>query len=567
MLSRDGRWALTYNGEIYNFAQLRKELETAGVTFITTSDTEVLVEAMSHWGLSQTLTKLDGMFAFAAWDRQDRKLFLARDRTGQKPLFYGFSDGSFVFGSELRVLKAYAQNLRVSHEACALMLRYKAVPAPYTIYEGYYKLHPGQWLEYDLGSHSLRDPQPFWRPHPAQDTPTREELKETFRRAVAARLVSDVPLGAFLSGGIDSSLVVATMQRLSGSAVKTFTIGFTQNEFDEARHAAEVAKHLGTEHTELRVSQSDLLKVVPDLPHIYDEPFGDSSEIPTILVSRLARRDVTVALSGDGGDEGFAGYNRHVWLPRLLCGLRACPKPLLQLIKWALGLSATEKSLLWLANQGLLPVRMVRDKLDKLRPLLDCRDYRQLYRQALSDTPSPQDFLRNSVTGWVGEARWEAPDNLLLTGCLADLQFYLPNDILVKVDRASMSCGLEARSPFLDHHLLEQALAAPAEWKLGRGGGKQILREWLAEEIPREFFERPKMGFAVPLAEWLQGDLRDWAEDLLAGEHLSSGEILEPAAVRRLWSEHQNGERRHHHLLWNVLMLLAWLEGAQSIST
>jgi asparagine synthase (glutamine-hydrolysing) len=560
MLSRDERWALTYNGEVYNFAALRRELESTGTSFRTTSDTEVLVEALALWGVPQTLNKLDGMFAFGAWDRETRKLYLARDRVGQKPLFYGYSGQGFVFGSELRVLKAYHPEARISREACALMLRYKAVPAPYTIYKNFQKLLPGHWLTYDLKQHKVDIPQPYWQPHPADAVPTREELKETFRRAVAARLVSDVPLGAFLSGGIDSSLVVATMQQLSGNPVKTFTIGFSQSEFDEAVHAAAVAQHLGTDHTELRVSQGDLLNVVPDLPRIYDEPFGDSSQIPTILVSRMARHRVTVALSGDGGDEGFAGYNRHTWLPRILRGLQLCPGPILQGGRWLLSLSWTERVLVWLADKKLLPVRMVRDKLDKLRSLLDCQDYQQLYRQALSDTSSPRGFVPGAVTGWLDEAAWQGAGDPLLTGCLADLQFYLPNDILVKVDRASMSCGLEARSPFLDHHVLEQALAAPAEWKVGSGGGKLILREWLAEVVPRELFERPKMGFAVPLAEWLRGDLKDWGNDLLAGRWLQSGDILEPTTVEQLWREHQSGARRHHHLLWNVLMLLAWLE-------
>ena len=563
MTSQDQRWVLTFNGEIYNFLTLKREMEGSGVEFRTTSDTEVLLESLAFRGLLPTLQKLCGMFAFAAWDRQDRKLYLARDRMGQKPLFHGFTGNSFVFGSELRILRSYAPEARLSHEACAQMLRYKAVPAPLTIYEGFYKLPPGHWMEFDLQTNQSGEPQPYWTPHPADHAPSREELRDAFERAVSDRMVSDVPLGAFLSGGIDSSLVVSAMQKLKGSPVKTFTIGFTQGEFNESEQAAAVARHLGTDHTELKVTPEDLLAVVPELPRIYDEPFGDSSQIPTILVSRLARQSVTVALSGDGGDEGFAGYNRHLWLPRILKGLELCPRPLLRGAAHLLALPALENLLVQLSQKGLLPVRMVRDKLDKLRSLFRCHDYQGLYRQAVSDTSSPESLISHPVVGWTEEARWSSASNAVLQGCLADLQFYLPNDILVKVDRASMSCGLEARSPFLDHRLVEKALAAPSDWKLTRSGGKLLLREWLAQDLPRELFERPKMGFAVPLDEWLRGPLREWGEGLLAGRRLCSGEILRSESVERLWEEHQSGKRRHHHLLWNVLMLLAWLEETQ----
>jgi len=561
MHSQNGRWVLTFNGEIYSFQSLRQELEAGGAVFRTTSDTEVLVEYLARRGLTRTLERLTGMFAFGAWDRQERKLFLARDRLGQKPLFFGATPNGFVFGSELRVLKVYHPEARVSPEACALMLRYKSVPAPHTIYQGFNKLRPGHWVEYDLESGSLGNPEPYWTPAPSADPPDSEELKETFERAVAARLISDVPLGAFLSGGIDSSLVVATMQKLGSAQVKTFTIGFTQGEFNEAEQAREVARHLGTDHTEIVVSPDDLLSIVPELPLIYDEPFADSSQIPTILVSRLARKSVTVALSGDGGDESFAGYNRHLWLPRIARALHLFPGPALVALSNLLSWPHLEKLLVRLSERKLLPVRMVRDKLDKLRTLLKCRDYPSLYRQAVSDTATPEALLAAPVRGVMEEADWDATDDLLLKGCLADLQFYLPNDILVKVDRASMSCGLEARSPFLDHHLVEKALAAPASWKVGRNGGKVILREWLTKELPPHLFERPKMGFAVPLDEWLRGPLKEWAESLLTGRRAS--EWLAPGAALELWRQHQTGTRRHHHLLWNLLMLLAWLEENQ----
>jgi asparagine synthase (glutamine-hydrolysing) len=561
MQSADGDWVLTYNGEIYNFLSLRRELESAGAQFRTNSDTEVLLEGLARWGVASTLERLQGMFAFAAWNRRNRKLYLARDRVGQKPLFYGICGQSFIFGSELRVARHLApQACSVSPGSCAMMVRYKTIPAPFTVYKDIWKLRPGHWVEYDFESHQVGRPRPYWSPAAAAIVPTREALWEMFVDSVEKRMISDVPLGAFLSGGIDSSLVVATMQMLSSNPVKTFTIGFDQKEFDEAEHAAEVARHLGTEHTELRVSAADLLDVVPELHRLYDEPFGDSSQIPTILVSRLARRHVTVALSGDGGDEGFGGYNRHIWLPRLEALLRLCPLPLRRVLANLLGVRLVEDSLDRLSQAGLLPVRMVRNKLDKLRQLLQCEDFQALYRQAVSDLDSSADLFDPGIRDQITESQALHVADPFLRVCLTDIGFYLPEDILVKVDRASMSCSLEARSPFLDHRLMEMALAAPKEWKVGRGGGKLILREWLGQRVPREFFERPKMGFAVPLAEWLRGELRDWGDTLLREGKWRAQGFIRPEAVLALWDEHQSGRKRHHHLLWNLLMLAAWLE-------
>lgn len=557
MHSSDQRWVLTYNGEIYNFREVRRELVNVGVSFRTTSDTEVLVEAIAKWGIERTLGKLNGMFAFAAWNTRRRTLVLARDRAGQKPLFYGHTDEGFFFGSELRAVRAFVPSPTINVDACALMLRYKCIPEPLTIYEGFQKLPPGHFVEFDLEANQLSPPKRYWRPDLARRPVSKQQLREAFDMAVERRMVSDVPLGAFLSGGIDSSVVVASMQKFSSASVKTFTIGFADSEVDESSHARAVASHLGTKHTELVVTQQDLLDVVPNLPKIYDEPFGDSSQIPTVLVSNLARQSVTVALSGDGGDEAFAGYNRHRWLPNIarLSKLSPARHAFHRGLRW----EQLDTLLPWLSDRGVLPVRMVRDKLDKLRSLLSAEDEHQLYRSAVSDIDDPERLFMEKVQSYVAEATFGGCKSAITEVCLADFGFYLPNDILVKVDRASMSCGLEARSPFLDHELLELAFAAPDGWKLNREGGKSIVRQWLSEALPRELFNRPKMGFAIPLASWLRNELKAWGEDLLHSRWLRSG-FLDEAAVLRLWEAHQRGQRRHHHLLWNILMLLAWLE-------
>jgi len=374
-------------------------------------------------------------------------------------------------------------------------------------------------------------------------------------------MVSDVPLGAFLSGGIDSTLVVAAMQQNSTRAVKTFTIGFDDQRFNEASQAAEVAQYLGTDHTEFRITAQDMLDVIPNLASIYDEPFGDSSQVPTYLVSKLARQHVTVALSGDGGDEFFGGYNRHVWLPKIDRALKFCPEPLLHALSRILGWPTLARLLRSLSHRGLLPLRMVDDKLDKLKSLLSSGRFEEIYRDLLSDWKQPHQVVRGAQTDGVSEFA-DIPEKLscFQRCCLADIGLYLPDDILVKVDRASMAVGLEARSPFLDHRLAEYAMSLGPEWKVRRGKGKVILRELLAERVPPALFERPKMGFAVPLASWLRGPLREWAEELLHSRWIGPDTLLKPEPILEAWSQHLSGNRNHHHKLWNVLMLLSWLE-------
>jgi asparagine synthase (glutamine-hydrolysing) len=568
MTSHDGRWVMTYNGEFYTFQTLRKHLQARQVPFVGNSDTEVLVNAIATLGLEQTLDETVGMFALAAWDKQERKLYLARDRFGQKPLFYGFVGEAFIFGSELRVLSALEQQPEIDPDSAAMMLRYNCIPAPHTIYKGLRKLQPAHWVEFSLGEWSLGKERSYWSITPLRenhDTDPLMSIAHLFDVAVKDRMISDVPLGAFLSGGIDSTLVVAAMQRNSTRPVKTFTIGFEDKVFDEANQAAEVAKYLGTDHTEFRLADQDMLDVIPKLASIYDEPFGDSSQVPTYLVSKLARQHVTVALSGDGGDEFFGGYNRHVWLPRIVRGLHFCPGPILKACHRLLDWPAFSRLLSTLSGKGLLPVRMVDDKLDKLKSLLSANGLEDIYRDLLSDWKQPHRLVNGARVDSIEEFSGIPSDLPSFDRCcLADIGLYLPDDILVKVDRASMAVSLEARAPFLDHRLAEYAMTLGREWKIGRGKGKILLRELLGEAVPRELFERPKMGFAVPLADWLRGPLRDWAESLLATDGIGQDNLLRGTSIRQAWNEHLSGRRNHHHKLWNVFMLLAWLEENRS---
>ncbi len=568
MTSRSGRWVVSYNGEIYNFVALRRELQSQGVPFRGTSDTEVLVNALDSWGVKDTLKRLDGMFALAAWDKDKRRLVLARDRLGQKPLFYGTFRGEFFFGSELRVLKSAGLRPEIDPESAALMLRYRGVPAPRTIYQGFYKLEPASYRIYELELGTVSKAHLYWNPwglvHRKKAwsfKEAKEAVEREFRRAVKARLVSDVPLGAFLSGGVDSSLVVAAMQRTSGQRVKTFTVGFEDSSFNEAEQARGVAEFLDTEHTEMRLTTDEALEAVPKLATVYDEPFGDSSQLPTLLIAQLTRQHVTVALSGDGGDELFGGYNRHAILPRITQCLQLIPVPVRRALSKVLESPVTARILSQLQALGILPVPLIGDKLIKLAGVLKARDLQQSYRFLISDCHHPQLVIPGAYRGYVDE--FEGQPHGLSTFeqlVLADFLLYLPEDILTKVDRATMAASLEARSPFLDHHLVELSLQLDSSFKIQSSGGKWILRDLLADWMPRELFERPKMGFAVPVADWLRTELRDWAESLLTSKWIGPDSLIDRRYLDTAWQQHQSGQRHRHHELWSILMLLSWLE-------
>jgi asparagine synthase (glutamine-hydrolysing) len=582
MLSACGRFVLSYNGEIYNFPALRSELEQAGDFFRGHSDTEVLLAAFARWGIVETCRRINGMFAFALWDRRQRELTLCRDRFGQKPLYYGWSGQSFLFGSELKALAAYPGFApEIDQEAVTLYLRHGYVPTPRSIWAGIRKLPPGTLLtlgDRDRQTHDLPVPISYWS---AQEAASRgledgyrgteaeatDQLEALLEDAVGQCMVSDVPLGAFLSGGVDSSIVVALMQAQSERPVRTFSIGFEQESFDESKHAAAVARHLGTDHTEMTVTHSDALAIIPDIPRIYDEPFADSSQIPTYLLSKLTREHVTVSLSGDGGDEVFGGYNRYLWgshLARLIthsplslrqfgCGvLRAVP-----IAAWDV-LATTFAPLL----PDRLKVAQPGDKLHKLAGVAGAADARTAYLGLTSLWDDPSSLTGHPEPASTVLAAFDAlPGAGILSGMMvADAVTYLPDDILVKVDRASMAVSLESRIPLLDHRVYEFAWRLPVHMKLRNGRGKHLLRQVLYRHVPQALIERPKMGFGVPIGDWLRGPLREWAENLLEEDRLRRQGLVDPVSIRRRWSEHLGGQRNWQHQLWAVLMLHAWLE-------
>lgn len=574
-VSADGRLVITYNGEIYNYRELRAELETAGHRFESQSDTEVLVEACAAWGVEHAVERLVGIFAFALWDRASRTLTLARDHLGVKPLYWTWTGGRLLFGSELKALRAHPGWLpELDRDAVAAYLRFNYVPAPRTIHKGVFKLEPGCRLTLRAGAEPVVTR--YWdlrtvaragladRLEDLSDAEAVDRLETLLRDAVGRQMVADVPLGAFLSGGIDSSVVAALMQTQSPRPVRSFTIGFHDPGYDEARQAKAVAAHLGTDHTELYVEPSHALDVIPRLPEWFDEPFADVSQIPTFLVAEMTRRHVTVALSGDGGDELFAGYNRYLWgdavwrrLGRLPGGLRA-------------GLAGALTALppaRWDAVFRMVPARLrprqAGEKLHKLARVLGHDRPDALYRGLVSQWDEPAALVPGAVEPrgilWDAAVAAEVPD-FMERMQLFDSLTYLPDDILTKVDRASMANGLEARVPLLDHRLVAFAWRLPRRFKLRDGTGKWLLRQVLYRHVPPALVDRPKMGFAVPLDAWLRGPLRDWAEALLDERRLREEGLLEPGPIRRLWAEHLSGTRNGQYPLWGVLMLQAWRE-------
>lgn len=596
MHSACGHFVLAFNGEIYNHLQLRAELEGAGhaPAWRGHSDTETLLAGIAAWGLEQTLLRCVGMFAIALWDRQTRTLQLARDRFGEKPLYYGWvgqgAERALVFGSELKALKAYLGfDAPVCREALAQYMRFMYVPAPRSIYQGIFKLEPGCLLTVQ-GLPPVAAPAEPLRPGQAHGSVVLERwwaladavvagaknlivdeaealqlLEEQLSSAVRLQSLADVPLGAFLSGGVDSSAIVALMQAQSSRPVKTFTIGFDQAGFDESPHALAVARHLGTEHEEMRITVAMAQAVIPELPAMYDEPFADSSQIPTHLVCKAARQQVTVALSGDAGDELFGGYNRYFWGPRIWRRLGGVPYPLRQALSG--GLAALPAGG-WDALARPLGVVRPGEKLHKLaRALRGVHDFDGLYRNLLSEWKSPAVLVLGEHGKPVHEPASLLDDPLPARGTEAaalrmmyrDSMSYLPDDILCKVDRAAMAVSLETRVPFLDHRVAELAWRLPLHMKIRGNQGKWALRQVLYKYVPRELIERPKAGFAIPVGEWLRGPLREWAESLLDERRLALEGYLNPAPVRALWAQHLSGRYDWTARLWCVLMFQAWL--------
>jgi asparagine synthase (glutamine-hydrolysing) len=574
MRSASERFVLTYNGEVYNFRALRTELEALGHRFRGAGDTEVMLAAIEQWGAFDAVRRFVGMFAFAVWDRRERTLTLARDRLGIKPLYVGRRGGRVAFGSELRALeRAPGPPPRIDREVLGLFFRYACVPGGHSLFEGIESVGPGEvWTYRDPGEAPARTT--FWsarevaasglaRPTHLDEASTTERVEDTVRRAVVDRMVADVPLGVFLSGGIDSSLVAALMQAESTRPIRTFSIGFADERYDEAPYARAIARHLGTDHTELVVTADEALAAVPRLGAVYDEPFADSSQLPTLLVCTLARQHVTVALSGDGGDEVFGGYNRHLWGPRVWRVLEAVPPPARAA---AAALLRSPSPATWDAfaarSSALMPLLRLRtpgDKAHKLAGLLGARDFDELYLRLTSIWPAPEEL----VLGARGSHRrfetltHASPTEQLL---YRDLVSYLPDDILTKVDRASMSVGLEVRVPLLDHRVVELAWRLPISHKVAGGVGKRVLRRVLGRHVPEALFERPKMGFGVPLDAWLRGPLRDWAESLIDPHRLRREGFLDPARVRACWDDLLAERGVAQHRLWSILMFQSWLD-------
>lgn len=577
MHSHDGRYVLAFNGEIYNFQGLRQELEQAGHRFRGHCDTEVMLVAFCQWGFRPALERFVGMFAVALWDRQTRRLHLARDRAGEKPLYYGWAGKTLLFGSELKALRAHpGWCAEIDRCALALLIQYGYVRGPFCIYRNICKLPPGCTVTLtlpDIHAREMPEPVPYWSAqaiaeagaaHPFKGTEEEasQRLLTLLQEAVAQQMVADVPVGAFLSGGIDSSLVAALMQAQSTRPIKTFSIGFAQENFNEARHAKAVARHLGTHHTELYVPPKELQRIISSLPGIYDEPLADSSQIPTVLLCRLARQQVKVSLSGDGGDELFGGYDHYwkaqrlwkamAWIPEPCC--RQFARQLKYVARAGLNMRVTSCRLNWLLN-----------RLWNLSDILPASTDRSLYQLLMSPNRDPLPWLRDAKEPEIQPddlAAWERLPELLQRMMCLDLVSYLPDDILVKVDRAAMSVGLETRIPLLDHRIIEFAWSLPGSFKQG----KWLLRTILYQHVPRILVDRPKRGFGAPIAEWLRGPLRGWAEDLLDKTRLSQEGFFEAETVRRKWLEHLSQRRDWSPGLWHVLMFQAWLEEQSTVT-
>jgi len=582
MRSVDGRLTITFNGEIYNFQEIRTELESAGGPFLpwrSSSDTEVMLAAIQVWGLETALSRFVGMFAFALWDQDQHVLHLARDRMGEKPLYYGRAGNSLVFGSELKALRAYPGfSPELDMEALSLYLRFQYVPEPRSIYTGVAKLSPGHLLTVHADALHDLTPVPYWTlsetvinaqaaPFSGTETEAADQLEGLLRSSVRNQMLADVPLGALLSGGIDSSLITALMQQESCRPIRSFTIGFDDAAYDESASARQIAAHIGTDHTELFVTPDHVLDLIETLPDLYDEPFSDASQLPTHLVAQITRNHVTVCLTGDGGDEAFAGYNRHFWAPAIWNKISRFPTGLRSLTARALQqISPGSYETLFSALGHLLPkasrVSTPGHKLHKLADILSMESREALYKQLCSTWSDPAKLLGvpepstdiDLPDSWPPFADYTRQMQYL------DTITYLTGDILHKVDRATMGVSLESRAPYLDHRVLEFAWRLPVSMLIRKKQGKHILRTILDRSVPKELMDRPKMGFGIPIDKWLRGPLKEWAYSLLDPTRLRRQGMLDVALITRQLNEHMSGQRDNQYRLWNILMLQSWLD-------
>lgn len=574
MASVSGRWILSYNGEVYNYEELRSQLRESGKAPLWRghSDTEVLLACVEAWGVEATLKKLIGMFAISLWDREERTLTLARDRIGEKPLYYGAVGDRVYFASELKAIVAATGPLEIDREALSDFFCYSYVPAPRSIWQGIKKLPPAHYVVLHSPDCAHNQTIAYWQMGGEGHDALRAEMASAssleitdrveaeIRRAVGLQMVSDVPLGAFLSGGVDSSAVVALMQQQSSSPVRTFTIGFDDPEMNEAPFAAEVARHLGTDHTELYVSGKDAEQLIPEMPHVYDEPFADSSQIPTTLVSRLTRKHVTVSLSGDGGDELFAGYPRYFLTRELWRKTGAVPYPLRKMASAVLGVpSAAAWDVLTTAIVPRDSQQSINGhRIHRLAQLIQTKSIGEMYLRLMSRWQPEDGFVQGIPRRPYDLSRWDDSRDPVEAMRRWDLAQYMPDDLMVKVDRAAMNASLETRAPLLDHKLVELALALP-ERELFKGErGKIVLRNVLYRHVPQKLIERPKAGFSIPLGQWLRGPLRNWAEAMLEPTTIRAQGLIDANNVTSLWNEHISGKYDRSSYLWNVLMFQAW---------
>ena len=560
MISASGRYIISYNGEVYNFKELRKELEAKGIKFKSNCDTEVIIEAIEEWGIKQACQKFIGMFAFSVWDNKEKCLYLVRDRMGIKPLYYGTINDMLFFGSELKPFREHAKwRPEINHDALQEYFRFNYIPTPLSIYKGIKKVVPGTIIKIS-DAHKIMV-EPFWSLYEVvennhnkmSEQDALEQLEALLTDAVGRRMIADVPLGAFLSGGVDSSLVVALMQKQSTVPIKTFSIGFHEKDYNEAHYAKNVAKHLGADHQELYLHVNDAAKVIPNLRHMYDEPFADSSQIPTFLVSQLACKHVKVALSGDGGDELFAGYNRYTFADQYWNKLSKIPRPLRKLAGsalMALPPSSWDRLLSKYNNAG--------DKIHKLAGAMASHSGMNFYQSVNSYWQNPHELVLNSKQKAYPISDMPEGLNLIEQMQYQDSLQYLPDDILTKVDRASMSVSLEARVPLIDHRVVEMSWQLPQSMKIRNGQSKWALREILYKHVPKELIERPKMGFGVPIGNWMRGSIKEWMLDTLSKDNIIKDGLLNYAPIEEKINEHMSGKRNWQNQLWGLLMFQDW---------
>lgn len=585
MHSACSRYVIVFNGEIYNFQQIRKEIEDGGAAPVWRghSDTEVMLAAISQWGLEAAVKRFVGMFAFALWDRKECVLHLVRDRIGEKPIYYGWMGNVFLFGSELKALRAHpAWRGQINRNALALLMRYNYIPTPYSIYKDIFKQMPGTITSVQGGKPSNPStiiPKYYWsarevaergvaNPFSGTEAEAIDAFESLLRNSVRQQMVADVPVGAFLSGGVDSSTVVALMQAQSTRPVKTYTIGFDEAAYNEAEHAKAVAQHLGSDHTELYVTPEQAMAVITKLPMLYDEPFSDASQIPTFLICQLVRQHVTVSLSGDGGDELFAGYNHYFWGRSVWNKIGWIPQGLRGIMASALHLISPQRWDWGFATIGPLLPSQIRqnspgEKLHKLAEILGIHRPEEMYQGMVSHWRDPEALVigsREPITMLTDPHQWVNLPDFIQSMMYLDIIIYLPDDILVKVDRASMGVSLESRAPFLDYRIVEFAWRLPLSMKIRNGKSKWLLRQVLYKYVPKELIERPKMGFDVPIGAWLRGPLREWAENLLNEKRLRHEGFFNPEPIRQKWNEYLSGKRNWQYYLWDVLMFQAWLE-------